>query len=327
MSRERKSRPTTRRRVVRPWQVLAHGDVIDVVAPASKCPPERLAAGLAVLREWGYVPRVPPDLFADTPLVANTEAVRWQHLRRALTAPDSAAVWCVRGGYGCLHMLGHIARMRMPGRSKPVLGFSDVTALQLALWHLWGWPGLHAPVVAQLGDGSVSERDLKSLRGLLDGSVGELSLGRLRRVAGRADAAPSETIAGPLYGGNLTTLMTLLGGAVKPAAGGCIVFFEDVNERGYSVDRMLRMLENAGTFRRARAVVLGEFLRAEEPGGETMIPAAFSNLAERLRCPVFAGLPIGHGRRLPPLVIGAPATLTDRGNGWSLDYRVGTSAR
>lgn len=297
---------------------LQPGDVIDVVAPASRCPPQRLEAGLSVLRRWGFTPRVPADLFADRLLVANTEQVRWRHLKRALTAPDSAAVWCVRGGYGCLHLVPRLARMRRPSHVKPLLGFSDVTALQLALWHAWRWPSLHAPVIAQLGDASVSARYLGVLRRLLTNAGECWSFGRLKQVSGRA--VPSGRIEGRLYGGNLTTLMTLLGGSVRPSAAGCIVFLEDVNERGYCVDRMLRMLEAAHVFRGARAVVMGEFLSGEEPGGASLVPVAFENLARRLPCPVFTGLPVGHGKRLAPIVNGARGALARQRNGWSLEY-------
>jgi muramoyltetrapeptide carboxypeptidase len=309
------------------WQPLRRGALVDLVAPGSGCDAARLAAGIAVIESWGLRVRVPAQMFDETPFVAHNEATRWRQLRGALRAPDSDAVWCVRGGYGCMHLTPRLAAMAAPPRVKPLIGFSDITALLNPLAASWGWASIHGPVVAQLSDNQVAPIDLKRLRELLFGRLDGLSFARLRRVRPGANTArAAATIAGTsiegrLMGGNLATLQSLVGNPGQASLRGSILFLEDVNERGYTVDRMLRTLQAGGALRGVRAVVLGEFLRADEANGTNLVSSALENLARRLRCPVYAGVPAGHGRRLAPLVIGAQAVLTIARGGAVLSYK------
>ena len=119
--------------------LLAPGDVVDVVAPASATSMTRVEAGCEVLRGFGLVPRLPARLFGRV-------------------------VWAARGGYGCTRLLPRLARARRPRVPKLVAGFSDITALQGFLADAWGWPSLHAPNVAHLADGGLPRSHLLELR-------------------------------------------------------------------------------------------------------------------------------------------------------------------
>ena len=303
--------PVPRRR----WRALLPGDQVDIVAPASRCSREDLEAGLEVLRRWGLKPRLPESVFGDAPFTSNTEAQRWRQLCAALKAPDSAALWCLRGGYGSAHMLSHLARMPRPHVVKPIIGFSDITALLYSVNTAWGWDVIHGPVVAQLGVNRLARADLRTLRDLLLGQADTVSLRGLRAVNDAAKNLAGRKIAGRLHAGNLATYMSLCGSAATPRFGGRIVVLEDVNERGYQVDRYLFTLLQSSAFARARAVVFGQFLGGEEADGKSRVNDALRAFAARVRCPVFMGLPVGHGRRLAPLTVGAPATIvaTERG--------------
>jgi len=296
---------TRRRR----WKPLQAGVCVDIVAPASRCSQAELNAGIEVLRSWGLEPRVPIDVFGDAPFTANTEALRWRQLRDALRAEDSAAVWCLRGGYGSAHMVAPMARLARPVRPKPLIGFSDITALLYGVNALWGWDAIHGPVVAQLGTKRVAPQDLRSLRELLFSDTHVLTLGGLRALNSAASACGDKVIEGRVHAGNLASFMSLCGGPLEPQFASRIVVLEDVNERGYQVDRFLFSLWQSGAFKRARAVVFGDFLRGEEADGKSRVNAALEVFAERLACPVFTGLPVGHGRRAPPLTVGAPASI------------------
>lgn len=300
---------------------LKPGDVVDIVAPASQCPGETFNGGLRQLREWGLVPRVPDVLFGATPFVSNTQAERERQLLAALRAHDSKAVWCARGGYGCIHLLDKLARTTPPRVHKPLIGFSDVSALSEGLRQHWGWPSIHGPVLSQLAPGRLARSDVERVRRLLFGLIDEQSFGNLRLHPN--SRRPKRAVRGPLVGGNLATLQSLCGSVTSPRFRGAVVMFEDVNERGYVVDRLLRSLEAAGAFAGVRAIVMGQFLNAREPGGRpSLVRAAINNLAVRLRAPVFTGLPVGHGSRLPSLVIGVPVELAqDDSQRWRLYQR------
>ena len=305
------------------WAPLQPGSLVDLVAPGSGCDAAILAAGVQQLQEWGLRVRTPDVLFDTTPLVASCEDNRWRQLRRALYARDSAAVWCIRGGYGCMHLTPRLINARPPARAKPLIGFSDVSALLHALASSWGWVGLHAPVVAQLSGDQVAGADLKRLSDLLFGRVSELTFKQLRRLPpGTSGYRADGLIRGRLLGGNLATLQSLAGSQGAPAFRNAVVFLEDVNERGYTVDRMLRAMEAGGMFKGARAVVLGEFLGGCEVNGTNLVPRALANLAQRLRCPVFSGMPAGHGRRAFPLPIGGHAEILLNGTHGHLTVRL-----
>ena len=299
----------------RRWRPLHAGDCVDIVAPASRCSAAELEAGIKVLRGWGLQPRVPANVFGEAPFTANIEALRWRQLRAALSATDSAAVWCLRGGYGSAHMVAPMVRMSRPAVPKPLIGFSDITALLYSVNALWGGAALHGPVVAQLGTKRVAPQDLRALRELLFSDAHLLTLRGLRALNQAARACTDSSVEGRLQAGNLATFMSLCGGPLAPRFGGRIVVVEDVNERGYQVDRFLFSLWQSGAFKRARAVVFGDFLRGEEADGKSRVKDALQAFAARLNCPVFTGLPVGHGRRAPPLTVGAPASVRPQGQG------------
>ena len=283
------------------------GDVIDVVAPASACRPEELAAGAAVLREWGFRPRIPVDLFADgSGIVAAPDGVRHRALYRAFLRPDSRVVWCVRGGYGSQRLLPRFARRAVPPRPKLLVGFSDVTALHVFANQHWGWPTLHAATLADLGSGRLSQRSLGELREVVAGETFRLSysLRPLNPAARRARA-----VEAPLVGGNLKTLQSLIGTpwAVRPA--GCILIAEDTGERGYAIDRMLVQLRQAGALRGVRALVFGQFTGGRERDGRFTGGEVMARFAAGVRFPVLAGAPVGHDDTARAVPLGLPAKL------------------
>ncbi|MGI9335144.1 MAG: S66 peptidase family protein [Gammaproteobacteria bacterium] len=284
---------------------LAPGSVVDVIAPGSACSQADLEAGLAVLESWGLKARVPRDLFGPKYIYAHDDDVRWRHLRKALVARDSRAVWCVRGGYGSLRLLDRLGRLKVPPEPKLLIGFSDVTALHIPLTEIWRWPVLHGPVLAQVGRGEPSARHLAETRRVLLGQQRSLEFDRLELLA----PVRKRTVRGRLAGGNLKTVQSLHGTpwALKPSPS--ILFFEDVNERGYSLDRILQQLRLSGVFDRTRAMVLGDFARGVEPNGRSLWRRVFSEFAQSVKFPVLAGMPVGHGRRLRPLPLGLEGEL------------------
>ena len=280
------------------------GDVIDVVAPASACSRDALAAGVAVLEGWGFRPRVPSGLFESSGIVAAPDASRHRALRRALLRADSRVVWCVRGGYGSQRLLPRLARGAVPGPRKLLVGFSDLTALHVFINQHWGWPTLHAATLADLGSGRLSQGSLRELRRMVAGRTSCFSV-RLRPL--NPAARRERSVGGMLVGGNLKTIQSLVGTpwSVRPA--GCILMVEDTGERGYAIDRMLVQLVQAGILRGVRALVFGQFTGGLEPDGRFTGTEVVARFAERMRIPVLGGAPFGHGEaaRAVPLGVGA----------------------
>jgi muramoyltetrapeptide carboxypeptidase len=286
--------------------ILRPGDIVDVVAPGFRCSDEDLEQGVEFLRRLKLVPRVPPDLFGPDLLCANSDARRLAHLRRALWARDSRAVWCVRGGYGALRLVPRLLRLPPPALPKLFVGYSDATTLHYLLNLHWKWPSLHGPLLDRLGTSVVREQERIELHGALFGTEPQLHYPGLAPL--NAAARRGTPVTGRVFGGNLTVLQSLLGTALQRRASG-ILFLEDIGERGYRVDRVLEHFAQAGLLRGVRAVVFGTFLGGNEPDGRNLVLDVLRRFAAEQPVPVFAGLDAGHGEYQRPVFFGSPARL------------------
>jgi muramoyltetrapeptide carboxypeptidase len=283
--------------------VVPKGGRIGLIAPAGRFAIPQLQAGIDVLGAQGYVVVPAPNLWATDRYHAGTIAERLADLRWALEARDLDAVWLARGGYGCAQLLAGLRpALHNP---KPLLGFSDGTALHAALLKT-GWLRdrgalLHAPVVHTLApageQGSlqpvlvdlVSRQHLWQL--LETGSVGPLSGQGVQHLG----LLP---VRGPVVGGNLTVLASLCGTPWQLQARGCIALIEDVAEAPYRLDRAITQLVESGSLDGVLAIGLGEFssctaVDARPCDGVAMVCERLHSLG----VPVVCNLPFGHGPR------------------------------
>ncbi len=294
------------------FPVLGEGRTVSVIAPSSACSPVDFDSGVELLRSWGLSLKIPRDIFSKSSgFSANSDAVRWRHLRAALTDSDTRLIWCARGGYGALRLMDRLDDLPVPSQRKLLVGFSDITALQHYVWQKWRWPALHAPVICQLGRKELRVRDLAELKRVIAGRQADWRFAGLLPLNSAARRRRRDII-GPLVGGNLKTLQSLLGTPWSPDYPDHILFLEDVNERGYAVDRMLVQMVAAKFFVRTKALVFGSFVGGREPNGRELGSVALKEFARGVRFPVFSGLPVGHGRRFRPMPVGLSARLSCR---------------
>ena len=275
--------------MIRPARI-APGDVVRVVAPSGPVPREAFLAGVAVLRAR-YDVRYDDGVFARTGYLAGSDERRLAELGAALADPDARAIVMARGGYGLLRLLPFIDRQALQQRPLPIVGFSDGTAL-LALAASAGVASIHGPVVTQLG--GLSSDDQRALFARLETPGPSLLLEGLEEVIpGR--------VQGPLLGGNLEMFSRLLGTPYLPDLTGAILFFEDLGERPYRIDRLISHMDLAGVFGAASAVVVGDFSGCREPEPtRAESPTADEVLIDRLGrlpIPVATGGAFGHGTR------------------------------
>jgi muramoyltetrapeptide carboxypeptidase len=286
--------------------LLAPGDVVDVIAPGFRCTAEQLANGIAFLTRAGLVPRVPPDLFGDDLLCANSDAIRFRQLRAALFARDSRAVWCVRGGYGAIRIIQRLQALKAPRQSKLLIGYSDATTLHQLLNLFWGWPTLHGPLLDRLGGTDIREDERAELHAVLFDGAPQTLFANL--VPLNAAARRRQVVTGRLTGGNLTVLQSTLGTSLQRRPTG-MLFLEDIGERGYRIDRILEQLRQAGVLRNLKAIVLGTFLGGAETDRRNLGPAVLERFAQTLTIPVLAGIDAGHGPYQRPVFLHTRAQL------------------
>lgn len=276
------------------WLPLREGDTVDLVAPGFSCTTDELRDALRFLANWGLEPRMPRKLFGRDVLCSNDDKSRLKHLKEALYAEDSRAIWCVRGGYGSIRLIPELMKMKKPkGPPKLFIGLSDITSLHVFLNQEWGWPTVHGPLLDRLGKGTAKAQFVRELRRFVFGQADEIVFSGLKPL--NKAARDKKSVRGQVSGGNLITLQSSLATPAQWQTKGRILFFEDIGERGYRVDRVLEQFEQAGLFKDAKAIVFGEFTEGNERDGKTLVPAVKKRFAEAMKIPVFMGLKSGHG--------------------------------
>lgn len=283
---------------------LHPGDRVAVVAPSGPFPHDVFEKGLRDLA-GRYMPAHGDGIYDRARYLAGTDERRADELTGALRDPTSHAVFAARGGYGLMRLLTRVnAALSDPSTHKPVIGFSDITALHLAL-QAQGRVSFHAPVLTQLGR-QAPELQQRLWRLLEDPER------PCDPLQGTETFVPG-TVEGPLLGGNLSVLTRLLGTPFMPDLRGALLLLEDVGERPYRLDRMWTHLQLAGVFDKDRGgvagIVLGEFTLCEERDAEYGPLDILRELAHEAAIPCAAGFPIGHGEINEPVPLGVRARL------------------
>lgn len=284
------------------WKPLKQGDIIDIVAPAYGTKEKHLVAAEGYIRSLGLVPRTPDDLHGDHLFCSNSDAIRLQHLKEALYAEDSAAIWCLKGGYGTSPLIPELMSLTPPQNIKLVIGFSDITALHLFLTQQWNWHSLHGPVLWQIATDRIDENSLKHVQDTLFGN-------REKHVftLEKKNHSRSGIIESVVAGGNLMLLSNSIGTGWQIDAKNKLLLLEEVDEKPYRVDRMLVHLQQAGIFDHVKGVLLADFSTTEE-----LVPAmneALDYFIARLSIPVFRLSGVGHNSNNRPVPLNSPATI------------------
>lgn len=281
--------------------MLPAGARVAVVTPAGIPDPARLAAGMALISDWGLVPVPGAALGQRHRYFAGDREARLADLRWALTAPDIDAVWFGRGGSGTAQLLASLPLDSIDQR--PIFGFSDATALFCALGRR-GWP-VHAPVLHSLADG-VDEASQRALQAWMAGAPS--------RLPGRWLCGPTEAVEAPVLGGNLCVLASLCGTPHALQAAGSILLIEDIGEPPYKIDRLLRQLQASGALDGVVGVAVGELTGCAPPAGaDWTVQDMLIEVLQPLGVPVVVGLPVGHGRENHCFSLGAQARLHEGG--------------
>jgi muramoyltetrapeptide carboxypeptidase len=300
----------------RPYRHLRRGDRIGVIAPAGPCEAERVALVEPLFARFGLRAHLYPGCHARHPehdFLAGDDAIRLADLHAAFADRDSAAVFCLRGGWGSARLLDRIDTTLLRAHAKLLVGFSDITALH-ALLVREGLVGLHAPMP---GANLVLPDDEGDAQALFELLMRPLPAGQRFTPALAADSwRVAGQASGRLVGGNLAIVASLLGTPWAWPVGDAILFLEEVGEAPYRVDRLLTQLRHAGVLQRARGFLLGSF----SDGGDAT--AVLREHLAGLGKPVLAGWPAGHARPNRALPLGAAVTLDAGAGSLTLDEAV-----
>jgi muramoyltetrapeptide carboxypeptidase len=294
---------------------LTVGSRIALVAPAGPLlERDDLTRAEALCRALGYEPVLGKNAYNRLGYLAGTDDERLGDLNWALREPSVDAVWCIRGGYGVTRLLEQVDYAAMQRRPKPLIGFSDITALLNAMTCVAGVVTFHGPV-ARAAMPEFSRRHFERVL------AHPAPPGKLGRLAQPSDIlVPQEhrlvtlrggVAEGPLAGGNLTLLQCLIGTPWFPDLDGAILFLEDVREQLYRVDRVFAQLRTMGALSRLAGVVVGRFTELDRAGcdGALGFDQVLATYLEPLGIPVAYGFPIGHIEAQWTLPLGVRARL------------------
>ncbi len=318
-------------------QALAPGDTVEIIAPAKYLDKDRVMLAKKRLEEMGFKVRIPKNLFRKKGFLGGSDEERTAELMAAFADPQVKAVMPGTGGYGTTRILDKLDYDVIRRNPKILVGFSDITALHIAINQQTGLVTFHSPLPEWgLGD----EKNLSPYaakwfwRAILAKSY-DSEPGRPRPDRGYTifthpsePPAPGDAklfedvphpvtmyggkIRGRLIGGNLSVVTAMMGSPYEIQTDGKILFLEDVGEAPYRVDRMLSTLRLAGKFDHVAGVILGHFsARKEEPkwdddeSTDDVLRDYFANL----NVPVLSHFPLGHVRYNTTLPVGAMAEL------------------
>ena len=279
---------------------LRPGDTVGLVEPAGFTNDAfDLDQIQATIRAMGLVPRVGPSVSARWGYLAGRDEERAADLNAMFADREVRAIFAVRGGWGSARVLPHLDFDRIRANPKLLIGFSDITALHMALAARTDCPTIHGPNAASAW-GRLSWDSFRKLAFEGEAPTWTMPSGPEDRLAprnGQVRTFHPGKASGPLLGGNLTVLSALVGTPYLPSFDGAILFLEDVEEAQYRIDRMLTQLRLAGILGRVAGVVFGQCTdctnRGGNLGGFTLSEVLNQHLAP-LRIPAFQGPLFGH---------------------------------
>ncbi|HUG40287.1 MAG TPA: LD-carboxypeptidase [Longimicrobiales bacterium] len=295
--------------MIRP-PALRPGDRVALICPAGPVGEEKIQIADARCRALGFEPVPGRSIRSRAGYLAGTDRERADDLAGAI-AGDVAAIWAIRGGYGTLRTLQLVDLAPLVRNPRAFIGFSDNTAIQLAL-HKLGVVSFHGPHAGHPHFPAATEATFRSVLGRSE-AAGVLPVGV------EVDAPPVTLVGGaaqgPLVGGNLALLAAACGTPYQPDTRGAILFVEDIAEPLYRIDRMITQLRLAGLLDDIAGIAFGEFTEMPapvlrgEPGAEPCLEEVLRELIAPLGVPAVLGLPFGHGRENWTLPLGVAARL------------------
>ena len=269
---------------------LNPGSKIGIIAPASPAKEKAVIESSAkVLEDLGYQTVLGEAVRPLNSYLAGTDLERRADLERFWGDDSIEAVWCLRGGYGSVRLLPDLYFGLIERNPKILIGFSDITGLELGLWKQTGLVTFHGPVLTVLK----SEFSIcQALQGLSGEMVGK-PLPWPEGLISNYIVFKEGKVCGPLLGGNLALVSSLLGTGYFPDLEGGVLFLEETEEPAYRIDRMLTQLLASGALDRVAGVIIGRCNPVTGKEEEDLIKV-FAERLGKLSCPAAYGFPIGH---------------------------------
>ena len=279
---------------------LQPNQTVGVIAPSSPVSQSEILEGLKLLESFPLKIRPGSHLFNHLNYLAGPDHDRVSDLHQMFSDPEIKAIFCARGGYGSARLLNKIDFDLIRENPKIIVGFSDLTALLIALYKKTGLVTIHGPTLSDLP----KNKNWPNLSEIITTYHRPRVLFKQGKIINRGK------VRGILLGGNLSTICSLLDTPFLPSFEGVILFLEEKGESPYRLDRMLTQLLLSGRLDRLSALIIGQIV---DCGEKEIINSVLQERLGSLSIPVVTGLPVGHENENISLPLGLPAGLDTEG--------------
>ena len=293
---------------------LKKNDKVALIAPAGKIVEKTIfSQAVDLLRSWDLQAVLMPHACDEYGCFAGTQEHRLKDLQEAFDTQDIKAIFCARGGYGLMQIIGQLDLTKFLQNPKLIIGYSDVTVLHNVASYC-GVVSLHAPMLRSLVRNELPDSLMQTYRQMLFGEmpiykIRPHSLNRCGRVAGK------------IVGGNLAVFSALRGTPYDLDFTNKILFIEDIAEKPHSVDRMLQNLKLGGVFDSISALIVGQFTDYEEDEGMCCSLYEFiADVVAEYNFPIVFNFPAGHVTENYPLLFSYDCTLMVDNESVTLDF-------
>lgn len=266
---------------------LKKGDTIGILSPSTALDSARLSGAIKKFEQFGLNVKLAPNCNKQSGFLAGTDKERLDDIHTLFADKEIKGIFCLRGGYGAARLLPHIDYKLIAENKKIFAGYSDITALLMAFYKKAGLKGFHAP----MGSANFTDFVINSYKKTF------FENGHNVISADNPEILFPGKAQGELLGGNLAVFVTLLGTEYWIDTKDKILFFEDVGEEPYRIDRFLTQLLIGGHLDQAAGIVLGQFsdcVSKDSYKESFTVEEVIKERLSSLKIPIIKGFPIGH---------------------------------
>lgn len=287
---------------------LKTGDTIAIAAPARSINYDQLKLAKDWVESKGFKVYIHPDLYRVSNQMGGTDEQRAQLFNELLSIKEVKAIWCARGGYGCLRMVDGIDIQLLKGNPKWIVGFSDITVIHSHVLRNANLAVLHATMPIFMDNKKDAEYDevgaaIDSMIEILTGQAYSLDVSQ-NEILNKND------FKGEIVGGNLSVLASLVGSISEIDFEDKILFIEDLDEYFYHIDRIMIMLKRNGRLNKLKGLMVGSFINMHDhtiPFGLN-VKSIIKYHCEGFNYPIIFDVEAGHHLKNMAIPFGVPVS-------------------
>jgi len=293
---------------------LKFGDTLGVVAPSSPSyEEERIEIGKRNLEKMGFKVKMGKSCYSKYGYLSGRDDIRADDINEMFSDDEVDGIICLRGGYGTPRILDKINYENIKRNPKVFIGYSDITAIHIAINKLCNLVTFHGPMVTEMNDKFDGFSKESLLKAIMESSM-ERKI--INPIGERIETIYNGCAEGIIVGGNLSLIVSTIGSPYEIDTKGKVLFIEEINEEPYKVDRMLTQLKISGKLQEASGIILGDWNKCvpEKPERSLELLQVFEDIIIPLKKPTIYNLQSGHCKPMITLPMGVRVFM-DAGKG------------